>query len=577
MSSHPSNFNPESWSDFSEIWVVDYEFISSKGNTPIPICYCAKELNSGREVRQWIDKNTPFIPEYMIKEDALFLAYASVAEMSCHVALNITFPPYMIDLFTEFLLLHNGRFKIGNGLLNACEQYEIVGGDAVYKADMINTILNKSPYTDEDKINILEYCFKDVYITCELFNKLKDKIDIPYALLRGRYTYAVAKIESNGIPINVDLYNLIQANGESIKETLINELDVNYHVYEGTKFSYAKFIQYLVDNQIPWKLTDTGLPLMASEYLDDKVKVYPHLCPLVELKKTLDKTRLVECGVGHDGRNRAALMKNITKTERNAPSSSDYIFGGPSWVRHLIKPQPGMALAYIDYEQEEFAIAAALSGDEKMMEDYKSSDPYIKFAIRAGAVPKNATKKSHPVIRNQYKQCVLQMQYGAGEYRVASQAGVTLLEAIEMIKHHKNIYHKFWGWVEEYIDNGRVTHEVETQLKWKMCTRKEGYRTLQNWPMQSHGSELLRMATCYGIEAGIKIVALIHDAVMIESTIDRIDNDVKRMQQIMGQASIEMFDFEILTDAKIVKYPDNYVDERNTTMYNLICKLVGYA
>jgi|WetSurMetagenome_2_1015567.scaffolds.fasta_scaffold10609_4 DNA polymerase I len=572
----------ESWSDFEEIWVVDYEFHFStagrgEGGIPIPICYCAKEIISGREIRQWIDNDTQILPEYMKNENGLFLAYASVAEMSCHVALNIPFPSYMIDLFTEFLLIHNGRYKIGNSLLNACEQYEIVGGDAPYKDTMRDLILSKSTFTEEEKSNILEYCFEDVYLTCELFEKLKDKIDVPHALLRGRYTYSIAKIENTGIPINMDLFNLIKDNSESIKEKLINELDTQFHVYEGTKFKNERFLQYIQDNQIPWDLTKTGLPLMNKDYLEDKVKSHVQLRPLFELRRTLGQARLIELSVGPDGRNRSALMPNLTKTQRNRPSSNRYIFGAPSWQRHLIKPGIGMALSYIDYEQEEFAIAASLSGDDKMMSDYKTSDPYIEFAKRAGAVPKNATKKSHPDIRNQYKQCVLSLQYGAGVQRVASQAGVSLLEASDMITHHKNIYHKFWDWIEKTTDNGKVNGEMETIYGWKICTRNEKATTLQNFPIQAHGSDLLRLSTCYGIESGLKICALIHDAVMIESTIEQIDDDTQRMQQIMKQASIELFDFEIFTDAKIIKYPDTYVDERNTLMYNIVCKLVGYA
>ena len=40
-----------------------------------------------------------------------------------------------------------------------------------------------------------------------------------------------------------------------------------------------------------------------------------------------------------------------------------------------------------DFSQQEFAIAAALSGDEKMQAAYRSGDPYLSFARQAGAVP----------------------------------------------------------------------------------------------------------------------------------------------------------------------------------------------
>ena len=52
------------------------------------------------------------------------------------------------------------------------------------------------------------------------------------------------------------------------------------------------------------------------------------------------------------------------KTGRNQPSSNKFIFGSSVWLRSLIKPAEGWGIAYIDWSQQEFGIAAALSGDE---------------------------------------------------------------------------------------------------------------------------------------------------------------------------------------------------------------------
>ena len=56
------------------------------------------------------------------------------------------------------------------------------------------------------------------------------------------------------------------------------------------------------------------------------------------------------------------------------------VFGPATWYRALIKPGPGHALAYIDYEQQEFAMAAHLSQDPKMIAAYASGDVYLAFA-----------------------------------------------------------------------------------------------------------------------------------------------------------------------------------------------------
>jgi DNA polymerase I-like protein with 3'-5' exonuclease and polymerase domains len=85
------------------------------------------------------------------------------------------------------------------------------------------------------------------------------------------------------------------------------------------------------------------------------------------------------------------------------------------WLRGLILPEEGCGLAYIDWEQQEFGIAAALSGDANMLEAYDSGDPYLAFAKQAGAAPPNATKASHGTLREQFKACALAVQYGMGD------------------------------------------------------------------------------------------------------------------------------------------------------------------
>ena len=75
-----------------------------------------------------------------------------------------------------------------------------------------------------------------------------------------------------------------------------------------------------------------------------------------------------------------------TKTGRNAPKDDEekksigelrvrFMFGLPACLRSLIKPKEGKVLAYIDYSQQEFYIAAVLSNDPNMIEAYKSRDP----------------------------------------------------------------------------------------------------------------------------------------------------------------------------------------------------------
>ena len=49
-------------------------------------------------------------------------------------------------------------------------------------------------------------------------------------------------------------------------------------------------------------------------------------------------------------------------------------------------------LPWRHWAQQEFGIAAALSGDEAMMAAYQSGDPYLALAIATGAAPADLTR-----------------------------------------------------------------------------------------------------------------------------------------------------------------------------------------
>jgi DNA polymerase I-like protein with 3'-5' exonuclease and polymerase domains len=105
-------------------------------------------------------------------------------------------------------------------------------------------------------------------------------------------------------------------------------------------------------------------------------------------------------------------------------------FSAPSvFLRGLIKPPIGTAIAYVDYSSMEFGVAAALSGDPVMLAAYNSGDPYWHFAGLAGAMPPateyDKDDEFHKSIRKIYKRLCLAMQYGMGVESLAGWLGVS--------------------------------------------------------------------------------------------------------------------------------------------------------
>ena len=87
-----------------------------------------------------------------------------------------------------------------------------------------------------------------------------------------------------------------------------------------------------------------------------------YLAPLRELRGALSQMRLSDLTVGDDGRNRCLLSMYRSKTGRNQPSNTKFIFGHSVWLRGLIQPPEGYGLAYVDWSQQEFGIAASGAG-----------------------------------------------------------------------------------------------------------------------------------------------------------------------------------------------------------------------
>src|SRR5262249_9629405 len=151
------------------------------------------------------------------------------------------------------------------------------------------------------------------------------------------------------------------------------------------------------------------------------------------LRHARNKMRKIKLAVGADGRNRTVPWPFKAKTGRTQPKASQWIFSPAVWLRSLIKPGPGRAVAYVDYSSMEFMIAAGLSGDALNLKFYHNGDPYLSFPKQVGAAPPDATKKTHEPLRDRYKTGLLAIQYGVQAETLASRLGISIFAAHEMI------------------------------------------------------------------------------------------------------------------------------------------------
>ena len=307
---------------FQSVWFVDFEFYAPTGSQPQPLCLVAQELYSGTVVRRWLDGSVQTAPPYPTDRNSLFVSFFASAEIGCHLARGWPVPARILDLYVEFRNLTNGKSTpCGRGLLGALSWFGLPGIGADDKSALRQLAQRGGPYTTDERGRLLGYCYSDVRALRQLFEVMRDQIDLPRALLRGRYMAATARMEQRGIPIDSATLNELQRQWSTIQDRLVADVDGDFGVYDGRTFKRDWFESYLAHHQIAWPRLPSGVIALDDRTFSMMSKLHPELRALKELRHAMGQLRMTELAVGPDDRNRCLLSPFSTKTGRNAPSS----------------------------------------------------------------------------------------------------------------------------------------------------------------------------------------------------------------------------------------------------------------
>ena len=353
---------------FDEVWLHDFEFVPQPGEHPDVVCLVAHELRSGQTLRLWRDELGEQ-PPYRTDRNVLFVSFSAQAECACHLALGWPLPARVLDLSPAFRNLINGRSTPeGKGLLGALRYFHLDAIGTKQKDGMRERIMQGGPFTPEERRQILLYCESDVDALRRLLPHILPKINLGVALYHGEFAAVSALMEHHGVPIDMEVFAPLADNKtwQAVRDDMVPTIDARYGVYARNaagewSFNMELFTAYLKREGIAWPLLESGKLNMRRQTFEDISKGFPQLEDLRQLRYVRDKMRKVKLAVGRDGRNRTVLWPFKSKTSRTQPKASQWIFSPAVWLRSLIKPEPGMAVAYIDYSSMEFLIAASLS------------------------------------------------------------------------------------------------------------------------------------------------------------------------------------------------------------------------
>jgi DNA polymerase-1 len=408
--------------------------------------------------------------------------------------------------------------------------------------------------------------------------------------MRGAYLIEAARIEDRGIPIDVSRLEAIRARRDELLRYLIGE-HPDIDVYDGVKFNQKKFQAFVTALGLAksWRKTETGFFSAQSEYLELMGESFPVIEDFRQLKKVVLQLQRDRFRAGADGRSRTPLWPFSSITSRNQPSAGQkpekgvrsectFVFGLPKALRFLMKPESGTALAYLDWVQQEFAVAAFMSHDPEMIAAYRSGDCYLALAKKLGAVPMSATKESHPRERDKFKIVVLSVNYGRTKHGLAKVLDLPVAECAKLLRGYWEVFSVYARWRvmvrTQMLGFGRLW----TFDNWQTLLGTDpNIRSILNWPVQSGGAVLLRLAILMAAKRGVVIIAPVHDAVLIEARESEIQEHVRIAVGAMNDACQLVLGDVIRTEFQIIHDGQRYFDENGKKLWSVICKFMEWS
>jgi hypothetical protein len=572
--------------NFGTIVVADFEFELEGGDynlqvgdLPVPLCMVAyvldEHLQHVRTVRMWRDEfMAARRPPFNIGDDDVFVAYAAQAELTCFKVLGWPFPKHIFDLHTAYLSVSNillpydpdeKRTRPRKRLSDACRAYGIEGWENIDKAE-ISKDIGEGNWRKYGCEAVFHYCEEDVRMTTRLLPAMLrgrpgvfPPVDTDRVLHWSNYSAkTVALIQARGMPIDVMMWNLVQENKAAVVTELLRRLDpsqgTDYPIYspEG-EWSYARFERWLAYiGVIAWPRLDSG----ALDLEGDTFRMMSHIPGIEGLHALRDSLRVIvgsKLPIGRDGRNRPSLFPFGTVTGRNAHRKS--LYNAHAGMRGFMLFPIETIGCYLDWRSQEVGVAAERSDDKALMTAYRG-DVYHSLAHMCGLTSDlniERWKKTSAGVRQRMKSLQLAITYGIGVPSLARGLNRHPLIASEIILRHQHTYPRFWEWRAGMVDTAMLARRIESAFGWPLrITTSPNERTLYNFPMQSGGGEMLRLAAWRLCEAGIIPCMLVHDGILFEETNPERIEHAKEIMRAAGRDVCGGFEIDVDVDQMLV-------------------------
>ena len=370
------------------------------------------------------------------------------------------------------------------------------------------------------------------------------------------------KMENQGMMIDREYFEKLKE--EYTKE--VAKLEREICVFAGKDFNVNSPVQLseilFVTLALPTsgiKKTTRGYSTGAKELdkLKDLHPIIPKIIEYREAAKLLNTYIIPMPGLaGEDNRIHTTFTQNVTATGRlsskdpnlqNIPVRTDE---GKRIRAGFIAPA-GKVLVSADYSQFELRLAAILSGDQALIDDFNHGvDIHTKTASEAFKVPMSEVTKSQ---RRAAKVINFGILYGMSVKGLADAAKMPIAEAKQFIDNYFKLrapikqkldeilkQAREQGYVETFYGRRRPTPDVKSS---NFLIRQAAERAAENMPIQGTEADLMKRAMIkvdQKLPGGAGLIMQVHDSLIVECNQTQAQEVAKILKQEMESVAPEL-------------------------------------
>ena len=377
--------------------------------------------------------------------------------------------------------------------------------------------------------------------------KLFDEIEMPVS----RVLY---EMEKEGVLVR---RQELQAYGDALVDR-INELETKIHEAAGCEFNInsPKQLGEILFEKMGLKggkKTKTGYST-AADILEKLAADNPIVADILEYRGLTKLKSTYADGLAdyieEDGRIHTSFNQTITATGRisstepnlqNIPMRTEL----GRLIRKVFVPKDNYLFTDADYSQIELRVLAHISGDEQLIEAYKSDADIHR--ITASKVFHTPFEEVTDLQRRNAKAVNFGIVYGIGAFSLAHDIGVTRAEADKYIKGYLHHFSGVDSYMKNVIAKAKDDGYVQTLFKRRRylpelaasnaMIRNFGERVARNMPIQGTAADIIKIAMVRVYDRlekenlKAKLIMQIHDELIVEAP----ENEQAQVQKIIRE------------------------------------------